>query len=130
MSAPKNYRQYLPDDEFDRDEFDRIVVDIPTTPPIPYEVDSIPNGYDPMGRIYLEGRGNRRLASGRVSWWVVVTAWFIAGMTMFVAVLPLFPMTVIEGVFVAVMALLPLSVLGRGTIAKLAASKPKNTPER
>ena len=119
MSNSEDHRQFFPEDKFDRD---RIVVDVPTTPPIPY-MDGIPNGYDPMSRIRLEGRANRRMASGKTPWWVLICSWFITGILLFGTILPLLPMAGIEILFVAVVALLPLSILWRGTRAKLLAQQ-------
>jgi hypothetical protein len=119
MVDNNEYRQFLPDDEFDRD---LIIVDVPIAPASP-ELNQIPNGYDPMGRVYLGGRANRRLASGRTPWWVLISSWFIAGITIFAGLIPLFPLSVIELLIVIIVLPFPLAVLWRGTKAKLSSNK-------
>ncbi len=119
MANNSDYRQFLPDDEFARD---RIIVDVPISP-LSFEIEQIPNGYDPMGRVYLGGRVNRRLASGKIPWWVLMTSWFFAGITIFAGVIPLFPLTVIELLIVVILLPFPLMILWRGTKAKLSTRK-------
>lgn len=115
--SDQDYRQFLP-----KTSTHRIVVDVPPEPSAPY-IEPTPNGYDPMGRVYLGGRCDRRMASGRTSWWVLITGWFITGVISFVMVIPLVPVTVLEVILLSIIALLPLTVLWRGTVAKVKAKK-------
>ncbi len=114
MSNHSEHRQFLPDDDFDRDQ---LIVDVPVAPDSPY-VDRIPSSYVPMGEIYLRGRSYRSLASGRVPWWVLISGWVIYGSLILSAIIPLLISGEIQYLPLLGLTAIPLWILWRGTMAK------------
>lgn len=96
-----------------------LIVEIPASQAY-LEIEPIPNGFSPMGEIYVRGRFFRNLASGDAQWWLIIVAWGALGTNIVMAVFLL----LVAGELLAV---LPLSVavlisaapLTRGTVAKL-----------
>ncbi|MGF1523502.1 MAG: hypothetical protein ACFBSF_14395 [Leptolyngbyaceae cyanobacterium] len=114
MSSKDEPRQFF---EHPPSENDRLFVEVPADRLSPYP-DKIPNGYDPMGEIYLRGRASRNIASGGIPWWVLITGWmFLTG-----SVLLILMAAIAAGpVFLAYLFLTAIFwiILWRGTNAKL-----------
>lgn len=121
MSENDEHKQFLPDDEIDRD---RLVVEVPQSP-TPYQ-ERVPSGYDPMGEVYLRGRAFRALAGGRIPWWVLISGWIIfGGLALLILVLAI--TSAAYGLLPALVIItIPLITLWRGTMAKLSIEKHKN----
>ena len=45
----------------------------------------LPNPLDPMGNIAMEGRAMRRLSSGRIPTWILITGWATIGIGSFLS---------------------------------------------
>src|SRR4028118_1340799 len=130
MSSDRTSNQYF-DNEFDKDQ---LFTEIPaeSNPP---NLEKIPSGYDPMGRIYLEGIANRNLAGGRIPWWVLISGWMLYGALALLGFLGAIALGSFEGSFIVVFGglfvligltvILPLLILWRGTIAKLMIARRK-----
>lgn len=119
MSRNDDYKQFLPNDELDRE---RIVVEVPANPK-PTQQERIPSEYDPMGQIYLQGRVFRGLTGGRIPWWVLISGWIIFG-GLFLSILILaIASAAFEFLPVLLFAFIPVMVLWRGTVAKLSIEK-------
>lgn len=112
MSEKNQHQQFLPDANIDRD---RIVIDVPPAPAFPY-IDCVPKRSDAMGRIYLANDVSRH--SGQIPKWIQVSAWSIAGILLFVKLLPLLPAIAATTLFLVVVILAPLLILGQETKAK------------
>ena len=130
MSSDRKSNQYF-DNEFDKDQ---LFTEIPAESNYP-NLEKIPSGYDPMGRIYLEGIANRNLAGGRIPWWVLISGWMLYGALALLGFLAAIALTSFEGSFIVVFGglfvligltvILPLLILWRGTIAKLTIARRK-----
>ncbi|PSB05162.1 hypothetical protein [Merismopedia glauca] len=57
---------------------DKLRVEIPPETSL-IQGDRVPNGYDPMGQVYLEGRAYRGFGGGSTPWWVIISGWMIFG---------------------------------------------------
>lgn len=119
MSRDEEFDRYLPDDHANKDP---LFVEIPSEPK-PLEPERIPSGYDPMGRIYLQGRAYRGLAGGRIPWWVLISGWFMFGGYALVILFSAISSASFSALPALIFVLLPLLIMWRGTIAKLAAQK-------
>ncbi|WP_414620078.1 hypothetical protein [Calothrix sp. CCY 0018] len=122
MSENDEFKQFLPDEEF---ESEQIVYSVSVNDEPTYQ-EKMPSGYDPMGRIELEGIAFRGLAAGKISWWVLITGWFIFGIVSFAMLIPAIALLASEFTSAMIMLLpalliscIPLVVLWRGTAAKL-----------
>jgi hypothetical protein len=130
MSRDEKSNQYF-DGEFDKDQ---LFIGIPAESNYP-KLEKIPSGYDPMGRIYLEGIANRNLAGGRIPWWVLISGWILYGGYALCGFVLAITLAFSEGWFILVsgdlfvlmlvMVMLPLLILWRGTIAKLTIARRK-----
>lgn len=120
------YKQFLPDDEF---ESDRIVFEVPADPQPLYD-EKVPNGYDPMGEIYLRGRASRGLAGGNAPWWVLISGWVLFGGFALLILIPVIASANFQVLPVLIIACIPiiapLIILWRGTTAKLSRKKQKS----
>lgn len=117
-----DYNQFLPGDNLNSE---KIFFEVPAAPKPPYQ-ERIPSGYDPMGEIYLRGRASRSLASGRISWWVLISGWlFFGGLALFTLIPAI---TSGEFSFLPALAIIAIFfvILWRGTVAKLSIKKRKN----
>ncbi len=126
MSKNDEYKQFLPDEELKRK---RIVYEVPANAESPYQ-EIIPNGYDPIGQIYLDGKAYRSFAGGRISWWVLITGWVVFGSISF-AVLSVAILLITSEFLLGLLTLLPtlliapffIIILWRGTVTKLSIKK-------
>ncbi|MEA5593144.1 hypothetical protein [Rivularia sp. UHCC 0363] len=122
MSENDEFKQFLPDAEF---EPEQIVYSVPPNDQ-PLDREKMPSGYDPMGRIKLEGIAFRGLAAGRIPWWVLITGWFVFGIVTFAMLIPaiaLFASDLIMLLPTLVISSIPFVILWRGTAAKLSVKK-------
>jgi hypothetical protein len=111
--------QFFEPDALDRDH---LHIEIPPeTPPPPLE--TIPNGYDPMGDIYLRGRAYRGLASGSGPWWVLIAGWLIFGGAALLILTIAIVAQAFELIGLLMIAVIPFVIVWRGTVAKRAAVK-------
>ena len=115
MNSNDESRRFFQDT---RPSDDQLFVEVPADWPSPYP-DKIPNGYDPMGEIYLRGRASRNFASGSIPWWVLIVGWlFLGGGVLFVLMVAF--ATASPGVLVSLFVpAIFMMILGRGTSAKL-----------
>lgn len=108
-------------------EFDKFLIDPnavepkqftevpPSSPPI--VVRKVPSGYAPMSQVELEGQAYSGVASGTVSWWVLISA-------AIVFVVPGLGVALATGSFIPLLIIiLPLALVLRGVRAKLIAQK-------
>ena len=108
------------------DEFERFLVDpnaveprqfTEVPPPPPVIVSKSPSGYTPMSQIELEGQAYSGMKSGRVTWWVLISA-------AIVFVVPILGMALATGNFIVLLITIPfLAIVLRGVRAKLIAQK-------
>ena len=130
MSENDEFKKFLPDEEFKREQF---VYEVPSEAEPPSQ-ERIPSAYEPMQKIQLDGRAYRGLAGGRTAWWVLITGWFIFGFIVFVIVIPIVSDLITSGFSTALIMLLPALLIGclffrilwRGTNAKLSAKNNQN----
>jgi hypothetical protein len=79
----------------------------------------IPNGFDPMGEIYLRGHAARNLASGSVGWWAILAGWILLGLFTSCLLLVAIAGESPHVLFLFIGAIIPTLILCRGTLAKL-----------
>jgi len=126
MSENDEFKKFLPDEEFKREQF---VYEVPSEAEPPSQ-ERIPSAYEPMQKIQLDGRAYRGLARGRIPWWVLMTGWMIFGGLAFVFLIPAISL-LFSGSWLALVGLIPalliasvfLTILWRGTNAKLSTNK-------
>lgn len=108
MSENNPHRQFLPEDNLDRD---RIVIDVPPAPAFTY-IECVPKRSDAMGRIYLTNDiSHQRITGGQIPRGMLVIAWYIVGLLLFVKLLPRLPAIVVVVLFLVVVVLAPLLIL-------------------
>ncbi|MEQ9239052.1 hypothetical protein [Coleofasciculus sp. E2-BRE-01] len=121
MSNPNDPNPFFDDDEVNKD---KLFIEVPPDQTPPYQ-ERIPSGYDPMGEIYLRGRAFRSLSAGTISWWILISGWFIFGVP---ALLILINAIILQSFMLVIplgLASIPLLILWRGTAAKLSTTKRK-----
>ncbi|MBD2138709.1 hypothetical protein H6F32_14205 [Anabaena sp. FACHB-1237] len=101
---------------------DKLFVDIPDEQISP-DYDRIPNGYDPMGEIYLRGRAFRSMAGGRIPWWVLISGWILFGSMNLLILLLVIVSQSFAPLVLLVITLLPVIILWRGTFNKISSRK-------
>ena len=121
MSDHDDYRPFLPNEEMD-DE--KIVVEVPSNSGFPYQ-ERTPAGYEPMEAIQLRGITYRRLAGGRIPWWVLISGWILYGGLILVSLIPAIAAGGLLALLTLIVGAIPLIILGRGTAAKLSLKKRK-----
>jgi hypothetical protein len=120
MSKDDEYKQFSSNHELDND---RLVVEVPADP-MPFCQPKIPSGFTPMERIYLNGIMYRKLAGGRVPWWVLIGSWIGFGSFTLMLLITAIPSASLASFLsILLFAVIPLIILLRGTIAKLSIRK-------
>jgi hypothetical protein len=119
MNKQNESQSFFDDDDLNKD---KLFVDIPDEQISP-DYDRIPNGYDPMGEIYLRGRAFRSMAGGRIPWWVLISGWILFGsMNLFILLLVIVSQS-FAPLILLVITLLPVIILWRGTFNKISSRK-------
>lgn len=95
-----------------------LVVEVSTTP-MYMELERIPSGFNPVGKIYVEGRLFRNLASGDAHWWLMIAAWGTVGTNVIVSVLAMLLAGESMALLPLIITIIPLMPLVRGTTTKL-----------
>lgn len=119
MSNSNEPNPFFDDDKVNKDE---LFIEVPPDQTPPYQ-ERIPSGYDPMGEIHLRGRAFRSLSGGTISWWILISGWFIFGVP---ALLILINAIILQSFALVIplgLAAIPLLILWRGTAAKLSNTK-------
>lgn len=115
MPEEDEFNRFLPEENLDKDKLSTSIPPQQHVPP-----DRIPSGYDPMGRIHLQGQAHRSMATGQVPGWVLITGWIVFGGTaLILAYVAIISPFVTTWVALAI-SLIPLFVLWRGTRARTA----------
>ena len=83
MTDSDEFQAYLQDSS---PQPKRLFTEEPSSLPPP-PIQKAPTGLAPMGRIELEGRAYRGLASGNQPWWVLIAGWTLAGLCCLVVLL-------------------------------------------
>jgi hypothetical protein len=104
---------------------DKLFVDIPSQENSPYQ-DKIPNGYDPMGEIYLRGRAFRSMAGGSIPWPVLISGWILFGGLNLLVIIVAITSQSFGNLMLLVTTMIPLLIVWRGTSAKLSSRKYRN----
>ncbi len=94
-----------------------LVVDVPQSSN--YAPDRIPYGYDPMGDVYLRGQAYRRLATGNLPWWILMTGWIFLGIPSLIVIGLAIASLSWWATFPIFLAIIPLIILWRGTARQL-----------
>lgn len=125
MSKNDEFKKFLPDEKFKREQF---IYEVPSEAEPPLQ-EIIPSGYEPMQNIQLEGKAYRGLAAGKTRWWVLMTGWMVFGGVAFAVLIPIVSL-ILESSVMSIMlipilffAFVPLIILWRGTNAKLSIKK-------
>ncbi|HLO84495.1 MAG TPA: hypothetical protein VK203_05680 [Nostocaceae cyanobacterium] len=122
MSKNNEHESFFSDDQVNKD---KLFIDIPTKQSSPYQ-DRIPNGYDPMGDIYLRGRALRSIAGGRIPWPVLICGWILFGGICLLSLLLIIISPSLEMLILLAFNIIPLIIVWRGTSAKLSSGKSRN----
>ncbi len=117
-----NSQSEYPNPYFSNDKEDKIFVEVPAEQKLSYH-ERLTSGFDPMGKIYLEGRAYREISKGRSAWWVLFSAWIIFGGIFFMCLSAAFASPGLEILSILLIVSLPVLVTLRGTLAKLANRK-------
>jgi hypothetical protein len=120
MTEEDEFKRFLPEEKLDEDN---LSIGIPAQQ-TSIQPDRIPSGYDPMEEIQLRGQAYRRLASGQIPGWVLITGWIIFGSFALIMTHQAIMSSSFAVWFIwAIALIIPLLILWRGTKAKAASRR-------
>ncbi|HIK46031.1 MAG TPA: hypothetical protein IGR64_14285 [Leptolyngbyaceae cyanobacterium M65_K2018_010] len=111
MPEHNDFNDYLPEPK--RQDYS---VEIPADQP-PLNLNRVPSGNDPMGRIEQRGMVYRRLARGQAPWWLLIAGWVVFGGLALGLLKMALAGSILSWVLFA-LSLLPLLIMLQGTLAK------------